>query len=154
MRDLGRQEFAEWPVWSEYYEPDELEDLVAWGVEIRSFYDQLRAYDLSDERVAYPVLKLDPLPDRMRIYVRANFQARSGHALDGYVVTEDAYCVGLFVATEKVLFNVRLRDLADADIEKVARYLEVSRDNLFPLTYMTEFRSSDGTPIAGTFDFL
>ena len=153
MRDFGRQELAEWPVWSEYQDPEELEELVAWGVDVTSFHDRFRALNLGNEHAVYPVLKYDPLPDDRLLYLLANFRTRSGHTFDGYLVTENPNCVGVFVGSEEILFNVNLRDLADADIGKVARYLGVTPDDLFPLTYTTGFRLSDGTLVAGTFDF-
>ena len=35
--------FDEWPVWSEFYEPDELEDIESWGIDPQDFRTQEQA---------------------------------------------------------------------------------------------------------------
>jgi hypothetical protein len=57
--ELDERHFHQWPVWSEYYEPDEIEEITSWGIQPEQFHEQLRALRLGNEHAAYPVLIYD-----------------------------------------------------------------------------------------------
>jgi hypothetical protein len=152
MSQLGRAHFEEWPVWSEYYEPDELEDIEDWGIDSGVFLAELRALNLGNEHAAYPALRFDPLPERMRLYIKVQFTTRRGDKLDGYVVNEDAYAGAIFLGEEEFGFNVMLHDFARQMLNDLASHLRTNPTELLPLTFETDIRTSEGNRVAGLID--
>jgi hypothetical protein len=105
MSQLTRQHFDLHPIWSEYYDFEEREEIASWGID-RKWLDRelLRVHDGNDHG-AYPILRPYPLPERMRLYIRARFLTPDGDQLDGYVMNEDAGVINLFVGTEQYCFS-------------------------------------------------
>src|SRR5262249_44171520 len=93
---LSQHDFEEHPVWSEFYDSDEIEEIVSWGVNREWLLRELDRVDDGGEHAAYPVLVRDPLPQRMRIYIRAVFKTPDEMLLRGYVMNEDAAFIGIF----------------------------------------------------------
>jgi hypothetical protein len=150
MSELGKKHFEEWPVWSEYYEPDDIEDIQKWGIDPNSFWAEMKARNF--EEVAYPVLEYDPHAGYMRVYIKAQFITQSGRCLDGYIINEDAYAGGIFIGEEEFSFNVRLHDLNLRMLEDFASHLGTKPEELYSFKFETDFYDSDGNPIAGIID--
>jgi hypothetical protein len=150
---LSRRHFDLHPIWSEHYDGDEREEIVQWGVDRRWLEAELARVDSGDDHCAYPILRPYPLPYRMRIYIKARFTTPAGSTLDGYVVNDAAYAIGLFVGEDEFFSsshpifkkdNVDLRDQLQQAIGRL-------EDPIFPLRYETDFIGHDGTLIAGLF---
>ncbi len=149
MSALCHDSFVEWPVWSEFYEIDELREIESWGRSRQQFLADIERLNLGNEHAAYPVLKLDPIPDRMRVYIKARFKCVNGRTLDGYVVNPDAYAFCLFVDREEFIFNVNLKRECDSELVSLAERLRSAIDLVKPVSFDTEFRDSEGERIAG-----
>jgi hypothetical protein len=149
MSHLGRAHFEEWPVWSEYYEPCELDDLQAWGIEPETFLAELHALDLGDEHAAYPSLIFDPLPERMRLYIKAVFTTARGDRLHGFVVNDDAYAGAIFLDNDELGFNIRLFDFYSDMLVTLSSRLASTVQDLLPIRYETGVHTSEGHEVTG-----
>jgi hypothetical protein len=88
--ELSKEHFEEYPVWSEYYDYEEFDEIVGWGIDKDWLEKELKLKDDGSEHCVYTVLQTSPLPDRMRIFIKAAFRTYSGAELTGYVMNEDA----------------------------------------------------------------
>jgi hypothetical protein len=149
ISSLTRSHFETWPIWSEFYDPDELTEIVSWGVSEDDFLAQLELLDLGDEHAAYPVLDLSYVPDRMRIYIRATIRCSDNRTLDGYVINPDAYAFGVFVGKTEFAFNTNLKSDCREELGRLANALHASPDAIKPLAFSTDFRDANGSLIAG-----
>ena len=153
--DLNWSHFEEYPVWSEFYDFDEIDEIVGWGVDREWLIDQLSVIHSGSNHAAYPVLYTDPLPHRQRLYIRASFETASGLALDGYTIDEGSYAVAIWAHGVEYGFNVNLPDFAREDAARLAKSLGATTEQLFPMRFETAFRMpDDDSPICGTFSPL
>lgn len=97
ITSLKRFHFEAWPVWSEFYDADELLEIVSWGVPKDLFLADLEKLSLGNEHAAYPILDLSYVPDRMRVYIRAAIRCADSRTLDGYIINPNVYAFGVFV---------------------------------------------------------
>lgn len=150
---LSKRHFDMHPIWSEYYDYDEREEIASWGVN-REWLDRelLRVHEGSDH-CAYPILRPYPLPDRMRLYIRARFVTAGGARLDGYVMNDDAFVATLFASDSEYAFSRHsaLGDLNDRSLRALKAAIGRDDDPIFPLQYETDFLGLEDAPIAGTF---
>lgn len=91
MRELGPEQFEYHPIWSEFYDHDERDEIIEWGVDPVQLEAELARHHTGDEHAAYTVLKPYPLPERMRLYICAKFTTPDGVVFDGYVMDSDAF---------------------------------------------------------------
>src|SRR5579859_6357559 len=103
--ELSEQHFDEWPVWSEHYDYDEIEDIVSWGVSREEALQAFRQNERGNEHCVYTLLQANPFPPRMRIFIKASLQAANGVSLKGYVMNEDAYFLAVFSKGKKFCFS-------------------------------------------------
>lgn len=149
-----RADFEESPAWSEHYDYDELDTIASWGVDRSWVAQQFRAMDTGGSHPNYTILDLERLPhDHMRIFLKAEFQHRSGMTLTGYIMNVDAFCIGLFLSGQDFAFSRHpaLRSMMLPKKKEAEELLGVSE--LFPLSYRTSFRDQRGDPIVGEFAF-
>jgi hypothetical protein len=148
--ELSPRHFKQYPVWAEYSEPDDINEIVSWGLERRAVVHQLEQTGFSDQHV-FPVLKTDPLPCFRFLFLKAEFRAADGARLTGYVIGQRPYCVGVFAAAECFLFNENLPEMAGEQIDRLRRAARLPLTPFFPLRYSTAFRRDDGTRVEGEF---
>lgn len=149
MSALSKDHFAEWPVWSEFYDYDELEEIESWGVSVKQFLADIEQLNLGNEHAAYPMLKLDPIPDRMRVYIKAQFTCSDGRKLDGYVINEGTYAFCIFVNQDEFFFNLNLEQMFQSSLQSLAYRVESTINAVKPVSFETGFFNTEGTQIAG-----
>jgi hypothetical protein len=151
----GFEPFEEYPVWSEFYDYDEFHEIVGWGIDPDWLTEQLAIHHHGSDHAMYPVLRPQPLPARMRIYIRAEFTTAGGCKLPGYVVDSDAYIVGLFWARRELIFTRGKFALEDnrRACDELRQLANLPEDPILPLQYRTDFLDEQGRPIEGTYDF-
>jgi hypothetical protein len=153
--EFSWEHLEEYPAWSEYYDYDEREEIVEWGIDAAWLEEEIERKHDGSNHAMYPLLQTNPLPPRMRIYLRARFRTPNGQSLSGYVINDDAYCIGIFVGGRQFTFNWRHGDneWTRRDRATLQRLLPDPGDPLFPLFYETDFMDEDGRRIEGTFAF-
>lgn len=153
MSALSKQHFDSHPIWSEHYDYEEREEIIAWGINPQWLASELERVHTGNDHCAYPILRPYPLPERLRLYVRAMITSNDGRTFAGYVMNEEAYVLSIFANEEKFTFssNGHLSDLNGKELERFARSIGHSGNNLFPVRYQTEFLNSEGNLIEGVF---
>lgn len=149
---LTREDFDEWPAWSEHYDYDELEVIASWGVDRNWLAQRFKDLDLGGSHPHYTILDLKELPhDNMRIFLKATFAHPSGIKLHGYVMNADAFCICLFAAEKRFIFSRHplLNSMMLSMKSEAEKALQLP--NLFPLYYKTAFSDPAGQPIVGEF---
>jgi len=152
--ELSEQHFDEYPVWSEFYEYDELEEIVSWGVDCDWLMKEWQEKHSGSEHCVYTVLQTEPLPERMRIYVKADVTTATGIKLKGYVMGEDAFGIGVFVKGQEFFFTRASAFESERDEKErleLQNMISDSKEAIFPLTYKTDFKDCEGKLIAGEF---
>ena len=136
--ELSEKHFELYPVWSEHYDYEEIDEIVGWGISRDWLIEEIKEKCTGNEHCVYPVLQTNPLPDRMRIFIKAKFKTPNGINLSGFVVNEDAYCISIFSENEEYLFNNHslMQDLNQAQENKLEGTLKTF---IFPLEYETDF---------------
>lgn len=154
MSELAKQHFDFHPIWSEFYDYDEREEIIAWGVDPQWLDRKLDSRDAGNDHWAYPVLRPYPLPIRMRIYIRALFRSPTDVRFEGSIVNDDAYCISLFVANEEFVFSSHpmLHGGFDLESDRLCNAIRSPNAQIFPLRYTTEFLDRNDRIIQGFFE--
>src|SRR5690348_2876654 len=95
---FGEQQIAAHPVWARFADPDEIAEIVGWGIDRDTLLQKLAEKHDGSDHAMYPVLRTDPLPESLDIYIRANFVTPEGRQLTGYLSGIEPYVVSLFWA--------------------------------------------------------
>jgi len=153
MSQLSKQHFDLHPIWSEHYDYEEREEIVSWGVDQEWLEQELERVHHGNDHCAYPILRPYPLPERMRLFVKARFVSAAGTRLDGYIMNNDAFVVTLFTGGNRHEFSRHplLGELNALSLRALQKAIGRGGDAVFPLHYETDFFGSDGTLIAGVF---
>ncbi|MCD9568500.1 hypothetical protein [Pseudomonas protegens] len=102
---LTEAAFDFFPVWSEHYDFDEIDDVVRWGLDREQVLALFEINSPLDEHCVYTLLESNPFPPRMRIYIRATIETADGKLLKGSVMNEDAFCLEVFHAGAVFTFS-------------------------------------------------
>jgi hypothetical protein len=153
MSALSKQHFESHPIWSEHYDVEEREEIVAWGIDPKSLASELARIHTGNDHCAYPILRPYPLPERMRLYIRARITSNDGRTFVGHVMNADASVLSIFVNEDEFCFSRDgiLGDLNDKELTRMAAALGCSPVGLFPVAYETDFLDSEDELIAGVF---
>lgn len=151
---LSEQHFDEFPVWSEHYDFDEIEDIERWGLDREQVLKLFDEHSPGNEHCVYTLLESNPFPGRLRIFIRAVLMASDGRRLKGFVMNEDAYCLCIYYSGEKFYFsrNSLLGSLNENEEQQLIKAIG-NPAKIFPIQYETEFKSKSGVLIAGEFAY-
>jgi hypothetical protein len=151
---LSKADFDAHPIWSEYYDFEERDEIEEWGVD-REWLDTALdgVYADGNDHPCYTILRPYPLPARMRQFLKATFTTPAGRSLNGYVMNEDAYVVSVFVGADEEFGFSRHPHLSDSNALDLGGLCAAigTDDPIFPLRYRTEFLDSEDRLIEGTF---
>lgn len=150
---LRRDDFEYWPVWSEHYDYEEIEDIERWGVDREWVLQKFREYDTGGPHPHYTVLDLENLPfHNMRIFIKARFVTPCRQELTGYIMNHGELGIAIFGRNEDYLFS----NHPSLSNEMKKRHKEAVEEfnvtSLFPLKFETEFNGASGQRIAGAYE--
>jgi len=150
--ELNEEAFDRFPVWSEHYDWDEIEEIERWGLDREYVLDLFSKNSPGNEHCVYTMLESNPFPSRMRIFIRAAVRTSVGLQLKGYVMNEDAHVLTVFHGGEAFPFSRHPALWSDNESHKHQLMVSLgTSSDIFPLRYETGFSDVDGHPIAGTF---
>jgi hypothetical protein len=154
LNQLSEKNFDEYPVWSEHYDWDEIRDIERWGLDQEYVLRLFEENSPDNEHCVYTLLESNPFPDRMRIFIRAAIRAADGRELKGYIMNEDAFCLGIYHHGEEFVFSKHpmLEPENKKDEQQLLRALG-GPATIFPVKYETEFRQKTGGLITGEFKY-
>lgn len=149
---LGAAAFEYFPVWSELYDYEEIEDIERWGLDREQVLALFEANSSSDDDSVYTLLESHPFPARMRIFIRATFTTASGRVLSGMVMNEGAFCIEVFHEGAGFIFgrHPQLGSLNQRQEQQLMSALGTTAP-VFPLRYETAYEDKSGAVIAGLF---
>lgn len=153
VHDLSASLFNECAVWSEYYDFEELEEIRSWGVSEKYIDELLRIAREGGPHPYYSVRNLEILPDRMRIFISANFISPSGMKFKGIICNPNPFAIGIFIGSEIVRFNPNLVDLWNSSESELRSAYKLGNESIFPLSYSTNFKDSRGKQIEGVYSY-
>ena len=150
---LSERDFDDFPVWSEHYDREEIEDIERWGLDKDTVLQLFEKNSPGNEHCVYTLLESNPFPERMRIFIRAKIRTASGVSLKGYVMNENAFCLGIFHNGKEIIFSRHplLEEENKKDLLELAHSMGVDPESIFPVHYETEFNSRQGSIISGEF---
>lgn len=153
---LNETEFEYFPVWSEHYDWDEIEDIERWGLNKEEVLELFRKNENGSTHCCYTLLESNPFPSRMRIFIKAKLMTRNGMALKGYIMNEDAYCLGIFYEGKQYYFSCHpmLSDLFNEEAKRLGLAMGIKSHEIFPVSYETDFFDNSGNKIAGQFNLI
>lgn len=149
VRDLTRTNFDEYPVWSEYYDYDELEEIRSWGVNENKINQLLSISEEGNEHPYYSVPNFDILPDRMRLFIKVVFTTPYGRKLDGFIINPSPIVIGIFCNHKAMCFNQNLQECWNLSEINVKKFYRIEKESIFPLKYSTNFLDSQKNKIEG-----
>ncbi len=150
---LSEREFDDFPVWSEHYDFEEIEDIERWGLDRTTVLDLFNRNSPGNEHCVYTLLQCNPFPERMRIFIRTKLQTASGDQLKGYIMNENAFCMGVFHKGKEYIFSrhPQLEEENNKHKVKLAKSMGINPDTIFLIKFETEFNARNGEKIAGVF---
>ena len=150
---LSKSCFEEFPVWSEHYDYEEIEDIERWGLNKEKVLKLFETNSQGNEHCVYTLLESDPFPERMRIFIKAKLNTANGVELDGYVVNENAYCLGVFYKGKEFIFSTHPLLIKENNKQQqdLALLLNSENADIFPIEYITTFKSRINSEIKGEF---
>jgi len=92
MSELSKQHFDRHPIWSEYYDYDERDEILSWGIDPLWLEAELKRVHTENDHCAYPILQPYPLPERMRLYIKAQITTFDGQFLKGTLWMRTRVC--------------------------------------------------------------
>ncbi|QXI31134.1 hypothetical protein [Pseudomonas vanderleydeniana] len=149
---LNEEAFDYYPVWSERYDCEEIEDVVRWGLDRDEVLQLFEMNSVGSDHCVYTLLESNPFPPRMRLFVRATIEAADGRLLKGFVMDEDAYCLTIFHEGERFQFSAHpMLKGPNQEHERALLASLGTEKQVFPVRYHTDFNDTEGQLIAGTF---
>ena len=145
VETLDRAALERHPVWKTYRAGDRA-SILAWGVEPSWLDAELERFGYCGPEPLFPVLECDPLPEGSEIVVAAEIRLASGATLPGYLLEPMAF--GVFADSEYT-FNRGLSRHALQTAERLGAEFDVSREEIFPMSYRCVVRGTDGRPLVG-----
>ena len=144
--------FKEYPLWSEYYDYEELKEIETWGYDKELTLKELKAKNIESQHPYYtaPITSF-PL-ERMRYFTRSKFKTKENIELEGIIMNEGELAIGIFINNEIVTLSNHplLSNLMKKNLEKVANYFKISTEDLKELKFKTVIPKDDAGKIRGT----
>ncbi|MEQ5837778.1 hypothetical protein [Marinobacter sp. NFXS9] len=138
LQDLTDQLYKKHPIWVLYEDPEQDEDILAWGVDLEQAW-RLKSENPEGEYY-FPYLGSEP-PGLVRgTTIYCNVQTAGGAQLTGTLVGGFAFSV--FVSGEEYLFNTNMPDYGMKASKELCFALKEREETVFPLLF---------TPVAQCF---
>ena len=148
-RELTVELFDECEVWSEHYDGFELDEILSWGVDPKFVKELLDIHKEGGSHPYYPVLSSETLPDRMRIFILAEFTSLYGRLFKGVICNPEPFLIGIFVNGKIEIFNPNMTKEWNASEVKLRDAFGLHNESIFPLHFQTNFKDCKGDTIEG-----
>jgi hypothetical protein len=151
--ELAFDDFERFPVWSEHYDFDEIEEIISWGIDANWLKAQLGKLHDGSAHCYYPILQTTPrLPTRMHMSMKADITTVGGRQFKG-IVPQGMNCLGIYHDGSLYDFNGVFQEMAEDNVAALQSLQEKlgSAEPIFPVRFTTGFFNSEGEPIEGTF---
>lgn len=142
------------PIWSEYYDFEELEEIESWGLSRIEVQKELKLKTIDQKHPYYTVpLECFP-PERMRFYTKANLITVNGINIKGAVVNEGNLTISVFLDQNKMVTlsnHELLSDLVLEELNSISEFFKIDIRNLLNFQFVTEIPNNEELRIKGNF---
>lgn len=146
--------FQEYPIWSEYYDFDELAEIEQWGLNKEAIVKQLQAAEFENEHPYYTV-PINQFPiDRMRYFTKAKFTTAKGTQIEGAIMNEGKLACWIFLEHESEVINNHpiLREEKLKSLTHISKFYNIPISELNTLKFETLVPKKLNKRIKGTFE--
>lgn len=140
---LNPKKFEEYPIWASYYEPEDVDSIVSWGIDRDSIVSKLESIGWSDNYL-FPVLNPEDAEGFMFVFYKATFETPSGNKFKGYVINS-GYAIRVYCSGEEFGFNLNLTEFARESETKLIKTSKVKDKTIFPLKFKIESINKEAT---------
>lgn len=143
--------FCEYPIWSEYYDYTELNQLVEWGFDKNLVFQQLQQKQINNNHPFYTVpISSFPL-NRMRYFTKSTFRTRENYKLNGAIMNNGEMVILLFLDNEIEFLNNNhiLRKQMNESLTSIANHFQLDVNELLELKFETVIPSDRSKRIKG-----
>lgn len=149
--------FSFHPLWSEYYDFDELDEIKSWGLDLnkQEILDALMKKEENGSHPHYTVpIEVFP-PSRMRYFTKATFTTQNGYKLKGAIMNEGEMVIIIFLSMEE---DVRLskhpifKNERKKRLTRIAKRFNIEIEELYKLRFETEITDQKGNNISGIYN--
>lgn len=149
--EFNSNRFKEYPLWSEFYDYDELNEIEEWGYDKELTLKEFTIKNIQGQHPYYsaPIASF-PL-ERMRYFTKSKFITKNNFELDGIIMNEGDLAIGIFIDDEiEILSNhPTLHDLMKNNLEKIANHFQIKTENLTKLKFETVIPKENKNKIRG-----
>ena len=137
---LTVEKFREYPIWSEYYDFNELDEIEDWGFNRDAILQELKIKEIESQHPYYTVPISDFPPERMRYFTKAKFKTINGLELDGAIMNEGNGVIAIFLNNEYISISNHpsLQDWRIKSLKKISSHYNISLSELNQLDFETE----------------
>jgi hypothetical protein len=137
--EFNAERFKEYPLWSEYYDFDELNEIEEWGYNKESILQELKTKEIENQHPYYTApIESFPL-ERMRYFTRSKFRTINNIELDGAIMNTGELVIMLFLGNDYEILNRNplLHSELKESVIKIANYYKIQPEELSDLTFET-----------------
>jgi len=154
--ELKPIKFLEYPIWSEFYDYEELEEIANWGFNKIVVQQKMKVMEINQQHPYYTV-PISKFPiNRIRYFTKSKFKTKSNLELSGYIMNEGEFGIGIFMGEEEELFTKQ--SLIGNDhiecLRRISQFYEYDISDLDELKYETEIPFDKEKRIRGTFKLI
>jgi hypothetical protein len=142
------------PVWSEYYDYDELDEIEEWGIDREGALKELLEKSREGPHALYTVpIEAFP-PERMRFYTLAVITASDGKQFKGSVMNAGELIISVFLDEKQEVIlpaHPALREDAIKGLEIIGSSFLMEMDDILDLRFETVIKDGRRKAIEGVF---
>src|SRR5687768_4775717 len=96
-KDFTPEVFTYHPLWSEFYDFHELDDIQRWGLDRQAVHEELKSKTIEQQHPFYTIPQSEFPPDRMRYFCLANLTTKTGRLLQGSIMNDGELIIEIFI---------------------------------------------------------
>jgi hypothetical protein len=155
-KDFIPEVFAYHPLWSEFYDFDELDDIERWGLNRQTTFEELKSKTIEQQHPFYtlPLSEFPPL--RMRYFCLANILTKSGRLLQGSIMNDGELIIEVFLDSNLGIILSRhpfFENETRNSLMSLARSLQITPEELSTISYKTVLTDHNGNHTEGKVEF-
>ena len=152
-RKLSPDKFREYPLWSEYYDFEEIEDIQGWGFKKDDVIKELKKKEIDGHHPLYtaPICEFPII--RLRYFTKTKFKTKEGAVLEGAIMNDGSSVIYIFIGDEYLTINNHplLRELNNKSLQKISNFYRLPMISLNQLEFETEIPVDKDKRIKGIF---
>ncbi len=156
-RELTPAMFELHPIWAEYYEPEEIDDIVSWGYDKEKTTQEMFSKFYNQEHPYYtvPIEQFPPIVNQF--FTKADLVTKNGTNLRGAVMDHGELVLSIFIDEQRDITlssHPNLYDLVKKEIMRLSLELNMDPTEFEEIKFKTTVQDQKGKPIEGVFHLV